>query len=259
VSGGTDVTASDDGAGGHTLANGLVAVHVDARGLVDSVRDLHADRSASETQFGHVFRPTHANTPWDAAKFEICAHRWVHVAEPGYGVAVANSATYGHDVQRTVTEDGATVTTVRESLLRAPLFPDPDADQGEHRFLTVLHVGADLGDAVRDGYAANLAPRVVEGAAPVEPLVTVDDAAGAVIVESVKLAEDRSGDVVVRVYEALGGHARATIAAGFETSGVTRTDLLERPLEHDGTAEVNLTEPLALRPFEIVTLRFARA
>ncbi|MGC5165808.1 alpha-mannosidase [Luteimicrobium sp. DT211] len=219
---------------------------------------VHADRSASETQFGHVFRPTHANTPWDAARFEICAHRWVHVAEPGYGVAVANSATYGHDVQRSVTDDGATVTTVRESLLRAPLFPDPDADQGAHRFVTVLHVGADLGDAVRDGYATNLEPRVVTGAGPVEPLVSVADPAGAVVVESVKLAEDRSGDVVVRLYESLGGHARATVAPGFETSGAVRTDLLERPLDDGRTTEVTLAEPIAFRPFEIVTLRFAR-
>ncbi|WP_218190873.1 glycoside hydrolase family 38 C-terminal domain-containing protein, partial [Pseudomonas sp. SID14000] len=37
--------------------------------------DVHADRSASEIQFGHVFRPTHTNTSWDAARFEICAHR----------------------------------------------------------------------------------------------------------------------------------------------------------------------------------------
>ena len=62
--------------------------------------DVQADRSAAETQFGHVFRPTHANTSWDAARFEICAHRWVHVGEPGYGVAIANDSTYGHDVTR---------------------------------------------------------------------------------------------------------------------------------------------------------------
>jgi alpha-mannosidase len=78
--------------------------------------DVHADRAASEIQFGHVHRPTHANTSWDAARFETCAHRWVHVGEPGYGVAVANDATYGHDITR----DGPT-TTVRLSLVRAPL------------------------------------------------------------------------------------------------------------------------------------------
>ncbi len=55
----------------------------------------------AETQFGHVFRPTHTNTSWEAAKFEICAHRWIHVAEPGFGVAIANDRTYGHDVTST--------------------------------------------------------------------------------------------------------------------------------------------------------------
>ncbi|MFD1051291.1 glycoside hydrolase family 38 C-terminal domain-containing protein, partial [Kibdelosporangium lantanae] len=60
--------------------------------------DVHAERSAAEIQFGHVYRPTHTNTSWDAARFEIYAHRWMHVAETGYGVAVLNDSTYGHDV-----------------------------------------------------------------------------------------------------------------------------------------------------------------
>lgn len=47
--------------------------------------DVKADRTASETQFGHVYRATHTNTSWEAAKFEICAHRWIHAEEPGWG------------------------------------------------------------------------------------------------------------------------------------------------------------------------------
>ncbi len=87
--------------------------------------DVHADRAASETQFGHVFRPTHANTSWEYARFETCAHRWVHVAESGYGVAVTNDSIYGHDVSRTTRTDGGTTTTVRLSLVRGPEYPDP--------------------------------------------------------------------------------------------------------------------------------------
>ncbi|HEX6445267.1 MAG TPA: glycoside hydrolase family 38 C-terminal domain-containing protein, partial [Streptosporangiales bacterium] len=79
--------------------------------------DVHADRSAAETQFGHVFRNTHTNTRWDLAKFEICAHRFVHVGEQGYGVALVNDSTYGHDVSRSTRPDGGTTTTVRASLL----------------------------------------------------------------------------------------------------------------------------------------------
>ena len=81
--------------------------------------DVHADRAASEIQFGHVHRPTHANTSWDAARFETCAHRWVHVGEPGYGVAVANDGTYGHDITRDGPHhDRAAVAAARPALPR---------------------------------------------------------------------------------------------------------------------------------------------
>src|SRR5205807_6485875 len=53
---------------------------------------VHTDRCTAETQFGHVHRATHANTGWDAAKFEICAHRWLYVGEPDWGVALVNGS-----------------------------------------------------------------------------------------------------------------------------------------------------------------------
>ncbi|MBB5069655.1 alpha-mannosidase [Saccharopolyspora gloriosae] len=214
--------------------------------------DVHADRSAAETQFGHVHRATHTNTSWDAAKFEICAHRWLHVGEHGYGHALVNDSTYGHDVTRDTRPDGATTTTVRLSLLRAPRFPDPDTDHGRHHLRYALVVGADIGDAVREGYRINLPPREIPGSAHITPLVTLDS--DAVIIESVKLAEDRSGDVIVRLYESRGGRATTTLTPHFDTTAATRTDLLERP-----TGETwHEPRPLRLRPFEIVTIRFTR-
>jgi len=83
--------------------------------------DVRADRSASETQFGFVERPTVPNTSWDAAKFEICAHRYVHVGEPGWGAAVVNDSTYGHDVPR----------TAHVKLMTAPM-PDGLMDGATH-------------------------------------------------------------------------------------------------------------------------------
>ncbi|NAZ77332.1 alpha-mannosidase [Kineococcus sp. T13] len=219
--------------------------------------DVHADRSASEIQFGHVFRPTHENTSWDAARFEICAHRWLHVAEAGYGVAVTNSATYGHDVTRSAVDGGRPGTTVRLSLLRAPLSPDPETDQGRHVLEYSLVVGAQVADAVREGYRQNLPVRRVSGAGPVAPLVAVDDPA--VVVEAVKLAEDGSGDVVVRLYESLGGRARARLDWGFPVASVTEVDLLERPLEQGATTVGDDGAQVSLRPFQILTLRLARA
>jgi len=215
--------------------------------------DVHAERSAAEIQFGHVHRPTHTNTGWDAARFEICAHRWLRVAEDGYGVAVLNDSTYGHDVTRTPFEDGlgehGLGTTVRLTLLRAPHSPDPETDLGTHRFTYALLPGADVGDAVAEGLALNLPLRTAE-APPLEPLVSVDNPA--VTVESVKLAEDRSGDVVVRLYESRGGRARCAMTTGFPVARTEVTDLLERPL-------YETAGPFTLRPFQIRTLRLRPA
>ncbi len=221
--------------------------------------DVKADRSAAETQFGHVFRATHTNTSWEAAKFEICAHRWIQVEEPGWGAAVVNDSTYGHDVTRDVREDGGQTTTVRLSLLRAPRYPDPETDQGSHRLRFALAPGASVTDAVREGHWINLPERTVSGSgAEVAPLFRVSDER--IVVEAVKLAEDGSGDVVVRLYESAGGRAAGTLTVDFPASSVTETDLLERALPEAGAYALGAggEVEVSLRPFQILTLRVAR-
>ncbi|CAM5440286.1 alpha-mannosidase [Leifsonia shinshuensis] len=208
--------------------------------------DVHTASARSEIQFGHIERPTHTNTSWDVARFETSAHRWVHVSEPGFGVGIANDASYGHDITRHSRDGGGTYSLVRQTLLRAPLFPDPEADQGEHTLRSSIVVGG-VEAAIEAGYRLNLPLR--PAAVAVEPLVASSSAA--VVVETVKLAEDGSGDVVVRLYEAHGSRAATTLAVGFPYQRIQRTDLLERETGAGATT-------LALRPFELVTLRFVR-
>ncbi|WP_327667529.1 glycosyl hydrolase-related protein [Streptomyces sp. NBC_00485] len=216
--------------------------------------DIRAPHSSAEIQFGHVQRPTHTNTSWEAARFEVSGHRWVHIAEPGYGVAVINDSTYGHDVTRTVREDGGTTTRVSLSLVRAPRVPDPEADQGKHRFTYSLLPGASIDDAVAEGYALNLPLRVADSAGAPEPVVSVDGEG--VTVEAVKLADDASGDVVVRLYESRGGRAQGVLRTGFPLAGAQVTDLLERRLEDADVVDGGV--PVELRPFQILTLRLRR-
>lgn len=215
--------------------------------------DVRADRAASEIQFGHVHRPIHRNTSWDAARFETVAHRWIQVGEPGWGVAIANDVVYGHDIRTVEAPSGRPMAVARLSLLRAPLYPDPAADQGRHTFTVSLRPGG-IPEAIADGYRQSLPPRPLRGT-PVAPLVAVSDPA--VVVEAVKLAEDGSGDLVVRLYEAHGDRSAATLTTSIEWDGVDTTDLLERPVE--STAVLSVARrgvELRLRPFEIVTLRF---
>lgn len=170
---------------------------------------------------------------------------------------MVNDSTYGHEVTRDVRADGGTTTTVRLSLLRAPRFPDPDADQGHHHLRYGFVIGADIADAVREGYVFNQPERSLLGSAEVEPLVTVDNET--VVIEVVKLADDRSGDIVVRLYEACGGRARTVLTAGFPLASAVETDLLERELDPCQNTDAVQTDGrgvhLALRPFQILTLR----
>ena len=86
------------------------------------------------------------------------------------------------------------------------------------------------------------------------PLVSIDGDAASI--EAVKLADDRSGDVVVRVYESLGGRAHTRLRASFPIAGVEVTDLLERPLpEETATVADDGSVPVTLRPFQVLTLR----
>ncbi|CAM5605482.1 Alpha-mannosidase OS=Streptomyces griseorubiginosus OX=67304 GN=AQJ54_28505 PE=3 SV=1 [Streptomyces griseorubiginosus] len=220
--------------------------------------DVRAAHSTAEIPFGHVERPTHTNTSWDAAKFETCAHRFLHVGEPDWGAALVNDSSYGHDVTRDVRPDGGTTTTVRLSLLRAARFPDPDQDQGTHRLAYALLIGADVTDARREGYRFNLPERVLPGSATVAPLVSVDHEG--VIVEAVKLADDRSGDVIVRLYESRGTRAAATLRTGFPLASAVVTDLLERTVDDQAShEEAEGGVRLTLRPFQILTLRLRPA
>lgn len=213
--------------------------------------DIQAEHTAAETQFGYAKRVTHTNTSWEAAKFETSMHRFVHVEEPGFGVALTTDSTYGYDVTRDATPEHGVTTTVRLSLLRAPRFPDPETDQGEQTHRYAFVIGTDVAGATAAGLAMNLPVRAVRGA-PVEPVVTVSDGA---LVSSVKLAADRSGDLIVRVYEPYGRRAAATLAFGRPVSSVATVSLIEDgPLDEVPLAD-GREVMLSLTPFEVRTLR----
>jgi alpha-mannosidase len=209
---------------------------------------IRSPRATYEIQHGHIERPTVANTTWDEARFEVCGHRWADLSEPGYGVALLNDCKYGYDVRGEV---------LRLSLLRAPGYPDPEADQGVHLFAYALlpHPGDLRGDGrvIEEAESFNLPLEIVPGAGSGR-IVAVDRPG--VSVEAVKWAEI-GGDVVVRLCEVWGSRGPVRVSLGVPFTSVVRTDLLERPVEplaHDGS-----TVRMDLRPFQLVTLRFVRS
>ena len=217
-----------------------------------AVRSL---RATYEIQYGHVERPTHANTSWDVARFEVCAHKWADLSEPGYGVALLNDCKYGYDIADNV---------IRLSLLRSPTWPDPVADRGPQQFTYRLlpHCG-DLRQAgvIDAGYDLNVPLQ----ARPTSPhggtlgadgsMLSVD--AAHVVVEAVKRSDEDGRALVVRLYEAWGRRGPVTIRAPWNIRRATLTDLLERELADVEAAGPEVT--LDMAPFEISTLKLEQS
>ena len=92
--------------------------------------NVNAMRATYDISYGYIERPTHANTSWDAAKFEVCGHLWADLSEGDYGVSLLNDCKYGYDIFGR---------RMRLTLLRGPQSPDPTADLGHHSFTYSLY------------------------------------------------------------------------------------------------------------------------
>jgi alpha-mannosidase len=212
--------------------------------------DIHSDKATYDIQFGNVERPTHWNTSWDQARFEVCAHKWADLSEDGYGVSLLNDCKYGYDIK-----DGV----MRLTLLKSSKEPNPDADREVHEFTYSLY--PHRGDfkaagTVNAAYAFNcpLYAKVEnphEGSLPsLFSLMSVDKEN--VVLETVKKAED-SGDIVVRLYECYNRRTTVTLITGCAISDAWECDLMENTLVRLSHDENSIS--FEIQPYEIKTFK----
>ncbi len=208
---------------------------------------VRAARAEFDIQWGQIDRPTHRNTSWDAAQFEVPAQKWADLSEGNYGVALLNDCKYGYDVRDDV---------LRLSLIKSATMPDCTADQGTHRFTYSLlpHIGDTRLQVRREAYALNVPPRVFAASGTGEdhfiPLIICQDERA--VIETVKPAEDGRG-VIVRLFEAHNTRGPVDLVLHHSIRAVERCDLIETELEALEIDGQSLS--LELRNYQIVTLR----
>lgn len=212
--------------------------------------DVVTEKATYEIPFGAIERPTHRNTSWEQAQYEVCGHRFADVSERGYGVSLLNDCKYGYDVQGS---------TIRLSLLRAPKWPDATADLGEHEFTYSLypHAGEwQSAHTVRAAAELNHDPAVMRaepGQGLLPPVHSLIGFTGEhVMLDTVKPAEDGSG-VILRFYESSGGRERVELNWSGPCSQAFLSNALEQEME-TVNAEAGRIE-LFFAPYEIKTLK----
>ncbi len=214
---------------------------------------IHNTNATYEIQFGALERPTHWNTSWDYARFEVCGHRWADLSEGDYGASLLNDCKYGHDIRGNV---------MRLTLIKSATAPDPEADQGLHRFTYAFypHSGdwrcgtvqeaAQLNDPLLAVPLTGEMPSSGEGLPPTLGLVSCD--AAHVVIDTVKRAED-SDDLIVRVYEAYNQRGPVTLTFAQQLDAAWECNLMEE----DETAMVPMGNRLSfdIKPYQIRTFR----
>jgi len=211
--------------------------------------DVLSPKATYEIQWGNIERPTHKNTSWDMARFEVPAQKWMDLSEGGYGVSLLNDSKYGCDIHERV---------LRLSLLRSPSYPDPEADEGVHHFCYSLfpHIGSLDRSTAAQAYALNdpLIGYVTETKVPEKSdklsFFSLQDSN--LILETVKPAEDGRG-LILRMYDFKRQRGRGEVVCGFLVQKAWRTTILEEDqfeLKVDGN-EVGFL----YKPYEIISIR----
>lgn len=205
--------------------------------------DVRATEATYDIQYGNVKRPTHWNTSWDMAKFETVAHHWADLSEFNYGISLLNDCKYGYDIKDN---------TMRLTLLKGAVYPNPEADLGEHEFTYSIypHDGAFLEtEMIQAAWALNDPLLVGNEDLLAKPLFTFSGN-DYVEIDAIKEAEDKSG-IVLRIHDYSGGRQEIAIKPTFEFTSVSETNLMEEKMD----SEINL-DKVTLAPFEVKTLYF---
>ncbi len=188
--------------------------------------NVRSDKATFEIPYGTVERPTTRNTPAEKSQFEVPALRWGDISDATHGFSLLNDSKYGYDAKDNV---------LRLSLLRAPEWPDPNADQGHHEFTYSLYPHAGTwreAMTVRQGYDLNypllaLATTQHPGTLPAQQsfFSTKEDN---VVITAVKQAADGSG-TIVRFYEWAGKKGEIHLTLPHAASAAWQTNLMEQP------------------------------
>ncbi len=210
--------------------------------------DVFYNEATFDIQYGNIKRATHTNTSWDAARFEVCAHKWADVSEDGYGVSLLNDCKYGHSVD----ESSMALTLVKSSVM-----PNPEADIEVHELTYSLmpHVGGWREAGTTDmAYRLNVPVQTVKGAGGEKteaPFAEVTEPN--VLVEVVKEALDGDG-MIVRVYECYGRRSTGVqLKLDFAPTSAEVCSLTEKRIE-DAALCGNVIA-FDMKPYEIKSFR----
>ncbi|MBE9064911.1 alpha-mannosidase, partial [cf. Phormidesmis sp. LEGE 11477] len=213
---------------------------------------VSSDVATYEIPFGAITRKTVPQTAGEKAQWEVPALRWADIGDRNFGVSILTDCKHGFDTQSN---------QLRLTLLKSPVWPDPDADRGTHQFTYAIypHPGTwQKARTVQHARALNIPPITYwpqETIACTDPDVLCDRSFltihnANIIVSALKPTEDNPDEFILRCYEAHGETTNLSVenALGLSNPSAKQTDradILEASIRHH--------QPAHIKPWQVST------
>lgn len=185
---------------------------------------------------GFIERPSHKNTKYEQARFEVPAHRWADLSQNDFGVAILNDGKYGYSVHQN---------TIALSLVKAGIFPDFLADEGLHEFTYSVYIHRDgIKAIVEESEDLNKPLIVIKGELEIPHKILK------ITPNNFKVTcfrKNAQGNIVLRLVEILGTSGKLSLEMPWHKGNISLSDILEEKRQQ-------VSFPMNYHPFKIYTL-----
>ncbi len=213
--------------------------------------DINTDQGLFDVGAGYITRPSHRNTSWERAKYEVYKHKWVAVKDDQLVFGLISHERNG--VTLYFNEIGL-------SLLKTPTYPNPLSDLGRLRTYYSICICSSIKELYEISYSLShellsinysSKNRIGNGIKEIQ-LINVE---GDAIIENIKKCHEGEC-IVVRMYNPLNKYNRVKLTFNpllFNPRYCTESNILEEDLSNIKID--NGVTSIILKPFEIKTIK----
>ena len=215
--------------------------------------DLDNSEALYDLSIGHIKRNHHKNNSWSKAKSEVPAHKWVNLNNNRMSISLLNDCKYGHDITDNI---------INLTLLKGGIYPDPEADIGEHEFTYSLLLSPkplDIKSIENNARQLNNKPLhyfskannniTVKKKYNLKNILDIDN--DNIIFDSFKLAENDES-YILRFHEYIGKDTNVKLTFNKNIDRIIETDLMENDI--NVLSKSNILN-INMKAFEIKTLK----
>ena len=197
---------------------------------------------------GYLTRPTHRNTSWERAKFEVYKHKWVALRNDAYLFSIISHERNGVSIKEN---------EIGLSLLKSPLYPNPLSDYGHiDTYYAITTMDSDkIYELNKIAYELMNPPYVIGKGKYMDRMYSISfiKVHGEAIIENIKKCHDKDNCIIIRIYNPVNKDVNVALRPWIRIVKAYNSNILEHDIEEIDADKDRIL--VKFRPFEIKTIK----